>query len=162
MVRFVVLGGVCCVVVLVFAFFTGPISLHSWIFQISSIGCKDCHYRNDARSNRPKKNVCMEQIRFWIRFYQFGELLQEPDASGFSIRSATDATRKMAPLYLTLTVRNYVSIFRRSKLVNQGDLSWRALKRSALNCVMQSLKDISLFMKGDVDLRSEGAHSNPW
>ena len=41
---------------LVFAFFTGPISLRSWILQISSIGCKDCHYRDDARSNRQKKS----------------------------------------------------------------------------------------------------------
>ena len=68
MVRFVVLGGVCCVVVLIFAFFTGPISLHSWIFQISSIGCKDCHYRNDARSNRPKKKrsvAACEPKKLW-------------------------------------------------------------------------------------------------
>ena len=57
MVRFLVSGGVCCVVVLAFDFFTGPISFHSWIFQISSIGCKDCHYPNDA-SNRPKKWTC--------------------------------------------------------------------------------------------------------
>ena len=63
MVRFVVLEGVCCVVALVFAFFTGLISLHSWIFQISSIGCKDCHYRNDARSNRPPKKKILKKMR---------------------------------------------------------------------------------------------------
>ena len=36
--------------------FAGPIPLHSLIFQISSIDCKDCHHRNDAFSDGPKKN----------------------------------------------------------------------------------------------------------
>ena len=44
-VRFVVLVGGCCVLYLFLLFCTGLKSLHSCNFQISSIGCKDCHYR---------------------------------------------------------------------------------------------------------------------
>ena len=49
-------GGFCCVCFVVLCHPTGPVFRHLLdLSQISSIGCKDCHYRDDARSNGPKK-----------------------------------------------------------------------------------------------------------
>ena len=90
MVRFVVMGGalLCCCAWFCFLYWTNLID--SWIFQISSIGCKDCHYRNDACSNRPKKML------FTLLLYccfQYPTIMKRPSLTLFAAdRRATART----------------------------------------------------------------------